>query len=44
VIFEGIFARARAGNAAAENASEVGSLGVAFSRRALEVISGKTHR
>jgi aminoglycoside phosphotransferase (APT) family kinase protein len=44
VIFEGIFARARAGNAAAKNASEVGSLGVAFSRRALEVISGKTHR
>lgn len=44
VIFEGIFARARGGNAAAENAPEVGSLAAAFSRRAVEVISGKTHR
>jgi aminoglycoside phosphotransferase (APT) family kinase protein len=40
VIFEGITARARAGNAAAENAAEVGNLALVFSRRALELVDG----
>jgi aminoglycoside phosphotransferase (APT) family kinase protein len=40
VIFEGIAARAQAGNAAADNAAEVGVLGLAFARRACEIISG----
>ncbi|SFV12651.1 phosphotransferase family protein [Pseudoduganella namucuonensis] len=38
VIFEGIAARARAGLAASEDGAEVGKLGVAFARRAIEVI------
>jgi aminoglycoside phosphotransferase (APT) family kinase protein len=38
VILEGIAGRARAGNAAAENAAEVGDLSVAFARRATEII------
>jgi len=33
VIFEGIAARARSGNAAADNAAEVGELSVVFVRR-----------
>ena len=38
VIFEGIAARARAGNAAADNAAQLGTLAGAFARRAVEVI------
>jgi aminoglycoside phosphotransferase (APT) family kinase protein len=38
VIFEGITARARAGNAAAENAATVGNLALVFSRRALDIV------
>jgi hypothetical protein len=38
VIFEGIAARAKAGNAAAENAAETGRLAAAFARRAAELI------
>jgi aminoglycoside phosphotransferase (APT) family kinase protein len=41
VIFEGIAARARSGNAAAENAAEVGELSVVFARRAVENLSGE---
>jgi aminoglycoside phosphotransferase (APT) family kinase protein len=37
VILEGIAARARAGNAAGENAGAVGELSVAFARRAVEI-------
>jgi len=40
VIFEGIAARAAAGNAAADNAREAGELGPAFARRALDVMNG----
>ena len=40
VIFEGIAARAAAGNAASDNAAEVGPLALAFARRAIEVIEG----
>jgi aminoglycoside phosphotransferase (APT) family kinase protein len=40
VIFEGIAARARAGNAAAENAAEVGHLSAAFARHAVDVLDG----
>jgi aminoglycoside phosphotransferase (APT) family kinase protein len=36
VIFEGIAARALAGNAAAENAAEVGKLSARFAARAIE--------
>jgi aminoglycoside phosphotransferase (APT) family kinase protein len=39
VIFEGIAARARLGNAAADNAAEVGELSAVFSRRAVECLS-----
>ncbi len=39
VIFEGIAARAARGNAVAEDAAEVGALGVALARRGLEAIS-----
>ncbi|WP_119168669.1 phosphotransferase family protein [Algihabitans albus] len=39
VIFEGIAARAKAGTAAAENAEQVGALGVAFARRADRIIA-----
>jgi len=41
VIFEGIAARARSGNAAAENAAEVGELSAVFARRAVEGLSGE---
>jgi aminoglycoside phosphotransferase (APT) family kinase protein len=41
VIFEGIAARARSGNAAAENAAEVGELSAVFARRAVECLSGE---
>ena len=37
VIFEGIAARARAGNASADNAAETGRLAAAFARRAAEL-------
>ena len=40
VIFEGIAARAAAGNAASADASEVGALTAAFARRAMEFVSG----
>ncbi len=43
VIFEGIAARALAGNAAADNAAEVGRLSARFARRAIEVIDGVAH-
>jgi len=43
VIFEGIAARAAAGNAAADNASEVGTLAAAFARRAMEFVRGEAH-
>ena len=38
VIFEGIAARAAAGNAASDDASEAGKLGPAFARRAVELV------
>jgi aminoglycoside phosphotransferase (APT) family kinase protein len=38
VIFEGIAARAAAGNAASEDAAEAGKLGPAFARRAVELV------
>jgi aminoglycoside phosphotransferase (APT) family kinase protein len=38
VIFEGIAARAAAGNAASDDAAEAGKLGPAFARRAVELI------
>lgn len=41
VIFQGIAARAASGNAAGENAAEVGTLAQAFTRRAVEFIDGK---
>ena len=41
VIFEGIATRARSGNAAAENAAEVGELSAVFARRAVECMSGE---
>jgi aminoglycoside phosphotransferase (APT) family kinase protein len=44
VIFEGIAARAAAGNAAADNAAEAGTLGPAFARRAVEAMEGKGPR
>ena len=40
VIFEGIAARALAGNASAEDARRAGELGPAFARRAVEVLEG----
>lgn len=43
VIFEGIAARAKAGNAAAANAAEVGHLSERFAARAIEVIEGREH-
>ena len=42
VIFEGIAARARAGNASADNAAETGRLAAAFARRAAELTAWKT--
>ena len=38
VIFEGIAARARAGNASSDDAAEAGTLGPAFARRAVELV------
>ena len=38
VIFEGIAARARAGNAASDDAAQAGTLGPAFARRAVELV------
>jgi len=43
VIFEGIAARALAGNAAAANAGEVGALSEVYARRAVEVVEGRSH-
>ena len=43
VIFEGIAARAAAGNAASDDAAQAGRLGPAFARRALEVVEGRPH-
>ena len=40
VIFQGIAARAASGNAAGDNAAEVGTLAQAFARRAVEFIDG----
>lgn len=40
LIFEGVAARAQAGNAAAANAEEVGRLSIVLARRATEVLSG----
>ena len=40
VIFEGIAARAAAGNAVADNAGQVGVLTAAFAHRAMEFVSG----
>lgn len=44
VIFEGIAARAKAGNAAAADAAEVGHLSERFAARAIEVIEGGAHK
>ncbi len=41
VIFEGIAARAAAGNAASDDAASVGSLSAAFARRAIEFVDGE---
>ena len=41
VIFQGIAARAASGNAAGDNAAEVGTLAQAFARRAVEFIDGR---
>jgi aminoglycoside phosphotransferase (APT) family kinase protein len=38
VIFEGIAARAAAGNAASDDASEAGKLGPAFAKRAVDLV------
>ena len=43
VIFEGIAARALAGNAAAADAAEVGQLAARFAARAIEVVDGRPH-
>lgn len=43
VIFEGIAARARSGNASSDNAAEVGPLSRAFARRGLETIHSAVH-
>jgi len=42
VIFEGIAARAAGGNAAGENAGEVGALAAAFAHRAMEFLRGES--
>ena len=44
VIFEGIAVRAAAGNAAAENAAEVGALSAAFARRGAEFMDQSPQR
>jgi aminoglycoside phosphotransferase (APT) family kinase protein len=41
VIFEGIVARARSGNAVADNAADVGKLGAVFAARAIEFVDGR---
>jgi aminoglycoside phosphotransferase (APT) family kinase protein len=41
VIFDGIAARAAAGNAASADAGEVGALAAAFARRAMEFVRGR---
>lgn len=41
VIFEGIAARAAAGNAASDDAASVGRLSAAFARRAIEFVDGR---
>lgn len=41
VIFEGIAARARSGNASSDNAAEVAKLGPAFARRARRIMEGE---
>ncbi len=41
VIFDGIAARAAAGNAVADNAAEVGALAAAFARRAMAFVRGE---
>ncbi len=43
VIFEGIAARARQGNASADNALAVGQLSRTFARRAIDVLEGRPH-
>ncbi len=43
IIFEGIAARARQGNAASDNAGDVGELSQAFARRAVDVIEQRAH-
>ena len=43
IIFEGIAARARQGNASGDNAREVGRLSEVFARRAVDVIEGRPH-
>ena len=43
VIFEGIAARAKQGNASGDNAKEVGRLSAVFARRAVDIIDGKPH-
>ena len=43
VIFVGIADRARAGNAAGDNAADVGPLAERFAERALEIVEGRTH-
>jgi aminoglycoside phosphotransferase (APT) family kinase protein len=43
VIFEGIAARALAGNAAADDAADVGKLAARFAARAIEVVDGRPH-
>jgi aminoglycoside phosphotransferase (APT) family kinase protein len=43
IIFEGIAARAKRGNAAGANASDVGALSEAFARRAIDVVDGRAH-
>ena len=43
VIFEGIAARSLAGNAAADDAAEMGALSARFAARAIEVVDGRPH-
>jgi aminoglycoside phosphotransferase (APT) family kinase protein len=43
VVFEGIAARAQAGNAAASNAADLAPLAEAFAARGLEVLDGRRH-
>ncbi len=43
VIFEGVAARAKQGNASGDNARDVGRLSEVFARRAVDVIEGRPH-